>query len=165
MISPGLLAVVRCPECGSVLAQDTGIRCTGCGRLFPAGGYLDLRPKTAFEEQTKYLDEALHADARARPHVSADIGAGRVHRALRGHHQSFDRNATVVLVLEIRLHRNAREIVSIDEALLQRQQVIDGVVIVGCPRHVSAQKLFGKCGCCLFAERSNSALHRHSGRT
>jgi SAM-dependent methyltransferase len=64
MISSGLLAVVRCPDCSGVLAQSAGIRCTGCGRVFPAAGYLDLRPKTAFEEQTKYLDEALHADAR-----------------------------------------------------------------------------------------------------
>jgi len=29
-----------------------------------ARGYLDLRPLAAFEEQTKYLDEALHIDAR-----------------------------------------------------------------------------------------------------
>ena len=29
-----------------------------------AAGFLDLRPREAFAEQTKYLDEALHADAR-----------------------------------------------------------------------------------------------------
>ena len=39
--------------------------CQQCGRQFQSGGgFLDLRPLTAFEEQTKYLDEALHADAR-----------------------------------------------------------------------------------------------------
>jgi SAM-dependent methyltransferase len=30
----------------------------------PSADYLDLRPRTAFAEQTKYLDEALHQDAR-----------------------------------------------------------------------------------------------------
>ena len=33
-------------------------------RTAHADGYLDLRPSTMFAEQTKYLDEALHADAR-----------------------------------------------------------------------------------------------------
>ena len=41
------------------------LRCPQCAREFAAEhGYLDLRPLTAFAEQTKYLDEALHADAR-----------------------------------------------------------------------------------------------------
>jgi SAM-dependent methyltransferase len=37
-----------------------------CGRQYggPSTDFLDLRPKENFEEQTKYLDEALHADAR-----------------------------------------------------------------------------------------------------
>ena len=40
--------------------------CEGCGREYRVAGsdYLDLRPAEAFSEQTKYLDEALHADAR-----------------------------------------------------------------------------------------------------
>src|SRR5574338_992797 len=67
MISNRLLALVHCPECHAALAAD-GVRlaCQGCGREYRASGtdYLDLRPGTAFEEQTKYLDEALHADAR-----------------------------------------------------------------------------------------------------
>src|SRR4029077_4801693 len=48
------------------LAHDArGWSCRGCGRIFDAShGYLDLRPLTAFAEQTKYLDDALHADAR-----------------------------------------------------------------------------------------------------
>jgi SAM-dependent methyltransferase len=43
-----------------------GLACQGCGRRYqaPGGAYLDLRPADAFAEQTKYLDEALHADAR-----------------------------------------------------------------------------------------------------
>ena len=84
MISERLLAVVRCPDCGervvpaARLRQGNGgsppeaheaaeagnYRCTGCGRTFQGGDYLDVRPLRMFEEQTKYLDEALHADAR-----------------------------------------------------------------------------------------------------
>jgi SAM-dependent methyltransferase len=67
VISPGLLDLVRCPECQATLAR-TGDRvdCTGCGRSYRAvnGEYLDLRPSVEYAEQTKYLDEALHADAR-----------------------------------------------------------------------------------------------------
>jgi SAM-dependent methyltransferase len=44
---------------------SAGVSCGGCRRAFTAGdGYLDLRPITAFSEQTLYLDESLHADAR-----------------------------------------------------------------------------------------------------
>ncbi len=66
MISPALLALVRCPECASPIRCDGGTcRCTRCDRTFDAAaGYLDLRPRQAFDEQTKYLDEALHVDAR-----------------------------------------------------------------------------------------------------
>ncbi|MBA3231761.1 MAG: class I SAM-dependent methyltransferase [Acidobacteria bacterium] len=87
MISEGLLSIVRCPDCHGSLVPDgvvnstdvhggfTGdehprgrprILCTGCGRVYDSGSadYLDLRPATAFTEQTKYLDESLHADAR-----------------------------------------------------------------------------------------------------
>ncbi len=67
MISPSLLSLVRCPDCHGVLAgpQDALV-CQGCGRTYysRAGDYLDLRPRTEFAEQTKYLDESLHADAR-----------------------------------------------------------------------------------------------------
>ena len=52
MISSGLLAIVRCPDCGRVLAGNGDVHCTGCGRRFQAAGYLDLRPATAFDEQT-----------------------------------------------------------------------------------------------------------------
>ena len=67
MISPRLLALVRCPSCHGVLAGDPqALACTVCGRRY--GGtsteFLDLRPKENFQERTKYLDEALHADAR-----------------------------------------------------------------------------------------------------
>ena len=67
MISPGLLSRARCPDCGNTLTRlsETDVSCSSCGRHFDASrGYLDLRPRAAFAEQTKYLDEALHADAR-----------------------------------------------------------------------------------------------------
>ena len=66
MISAALLRSVRCPDCGGEISgAGTTYTCRGCGRLFDgAGGYLDLRPVAAFAEQTKYLDEALHVDAR-----------------------------------------------------------------------------------------------------
>ena len=66
MISPALIGLVRCPDCLGALALTTSSAvCGQCGRQFQAGGgFLDLRPLTAFEEQTKYLDQALHADAR-----------------------------------------------------------------------------------------------------
>jgi SAM-dependent methyltransferase len=64
MISPGLLTVVRCPDCGQKLERADNVSCLGCGRAFPADGYLDLRPRTAFAEQTRYLEDALHVDAR-----------------------------------------------------------------------------------------------------
>jgi SAM-dependent methyltransferase len=42
------------------------LTCETCGTRYegPARDYLDLRPHEEFAEQTKYLDEALHADAR-----------------------------------------------------------------------------------------------------
>jgi SAM-dependent methyltransferase len=66
MISPRLVALARCPDCRAPLAgPPDAVRCTSCGRTCAgADGCLDLRPRNAFAEQTKYLDEALHADAR-----------------------------------------------------------------------------------------------------
>jgi SAM-dependent methyltransferase len=70
MISATLLALVRCPECHGRLAEQVGgdvpaIECTGCGRRYPRpAGFLDLRPEVQFTEQTRYLDESLHLDAR-----------------------------------------------------------------------------------------------------
>jgi len=67
VISEQLLSLVRCPECHATLNRDgERITCSGCGRRYRASGedYLDLRPSVEYAEQTKYLDEALHADAR-----------------------------------------------------------------------------------------------------
>jgi SAM-dependent methyltransferase len=42
------------------------VSCASCGRQYRSvkGEWLDLRPSEAFTEQTRYLDDALHADAR-----------------------------------------------------------------------------------------------------
>ena len=66
MTSNTLLTLVRCPDCGGEFAGDaTRLSCTACNRQFASpSDYLDLRPREQFSEQTKYLDEALHVDAR-----------------------------------------------------------------------------------------------------
>ncbi len=66
MTSGSLYAVVECPDCrGEIRAGGGQATCVSCGREFDASlGYLDLRPRDAYSEQTKYLDESLHADAR-----------------------------------------------------------------------------------------------------
>ena len=77
MISERLLSIVRCPDCHGDLAAgpgsgesspsgSTALVCQGCGRRYPEsdGAFLDLRASASFAELTKYVDEALHADAR-----------------------------------------------------------------------------------------------------
>lgn len=81
MISERLLSIVRCPACRVRLRTDAtpmqirsqasgshliSLTCVGCGLEYPqtSDAFLDLRPREQFQEQTKYLDESLHADAR-----------------------------------------------------------------------------------------------------
>lgn len=67
MISASLLSLVRCPDCHGVLAgTPDSLICRGCGRPYHSSSpdYLDLRPRKEYAEQTKYLDETLHTDAR-----------------------------------------------------------------------------------------------------
>jgi len=67
VISSVLLSLVRCPDCHGALAGDpASLRCASCGQTYRGGStdFLDLRPHETFAERTKYLDEALHADAR-----------------------------------------------------------------------------------------------------
>jgi SAM-dependent methyltransferase len=67
MISERLLSFVRCPDChGALAGPPSALACQSCGRKYhsPSADYLDLRPVVEFAEQTKYLDESLHADAR-----------------------------------------------------------------------------------------------------
>lgn len=66
MISERLLPLVRCPDCRGALDDGPdALTCRTCGRRCVRGpGYLDLRPSATFTEQTRYLDESLHADAR-----------------------------------------------------------------------------------------------------
>lgn len=100
MITDALLKIVRCPDCGAIVgaaakptaAHGTGaagrilgpVTCTGCGRVFETkGSVLDLRPKEAFTEQTKYLDEALHQDARHESIAPPLLGSKIRHDMLR----------------------------------------------------------------------------------
>jgi SAM-dependent methyltransferase len=67
VISDALLALVRCPDChGLLVGSRDALVCQGCGRPYHSASrdYLDLRPRVEYAEQTKYLDETLHADAR-----------------------------------------------------------------------------------------------------
>jgi len=67
VISPVLLSLVRCPAChGTLVGDPSALTCQSCGKQYggPSKDFLDLRPHETFEERTKYLDEALHADAR-----------------------------------------------------------------------------------------------------
>ncbi len=85
MISERLLTIARCPDCGGALAGAGGdaAACQGCRRSFArSSGYLDLRPNTAFNEQTRYLDESLHADARHERVSPPLLASGVRHRML-----------------------------------------------------------------------------------
>jgi len=100
VISDQLLASVCCPRChGRLVTQDTQrdagaggaaaalwtLACSGCAAQYPqrTREYLDLRPPEAFAEQTKYLDEALHADARHERVSTPLLGSGIRQRQLR----------------------------------------------------------------------------------
>jgi ubiquinone/menaquinone biosynthesis C-methylase UbiE/uncharacterized protein YbaR (Trm112 family) len=103
VISDQLLASVCCPRChGRLVNQDDAgtapaaaaaaataaawtLACSGCGARYPqrTREYLDLRPQEAFAEQTKYLDEALHADARHERVSTPLLGSGIRQRQLR----------------------------------------------------------------------------------
>jgi SAM-dependent methyltransferase len=78
VISAGLLALVRCPDCHGLMDEmGETLVCRSCGHRAARGaGYLDLRPTASFTEQTKYLDEALHADARHETVSPALLQAG-----------------------------------------------------------------------------------------
>ncbi len=79
MISDRLLHLVRCPDCGGPLrGRPPDLSCEACRRPFAANAeYLVLHPGVSFAEQTKYLDEALHADAR-HEHVTPPLLAARI---------------------------------------------------------------------------------------
>jgi ubiquinone/menaquinone biosynthesis C-methylase UbiE len=85
VISSTLLGVVRCPDCRGTLSDaENALVCTACGHLAAKRpGYLDLRPSATFTEQTKYLDEALHGDARHETVSPPLLQAGVRQRMLR----------------------------------------------------------------------------------
>jgi ubiquinone/menaquinone biosynthesis C-methylase UbiE len=79
VVSDRLLSIVRCADCGGSLSPGASSEriCRGCGRRYLVDRpYLDLRPSASFAEQTKYLDEALHADARHERVSPPLLGAG-----------------------------------------------------------------------------------------
>jgi SAM-dependent methyltransferase len=79
VISSRLLELVRCPDCGGrVRGAPPELACDGCQRRFAAAAdYVVLHPGVAFAEQTKYLDEALHADAR-HEHVTPPVLSAKI---------------------------------------------------------------------------------------
>ena len=105
MISEQLLAIVRCPDCRGRLEREAAddrrvlqLRCASCGRQYTSpADFLDLRPREAFAEQTKYLDEALHADAR-HERVSPPLLGSRIRNDML---RSFLRPAPGELVVDL----------------------------------------------------------------
>jgi ubiquinone/menaquinone biosynthesis C-methylase UbiE/uncharacterized protein YbaR (Trm112 family) len=96
MVSAFLLRVVRCPACRGALSScdsaeagesrpAASLLCGNCGASYPQHDpeVLDLRPRTAFREQTRYLEEALHADARHETVSPPLLQAGVRQRQLR----------------------------------------------------------------------------------
>lgn len=86
MISSRLLPLVRCPECHAAPSDAGRVwRCPSCGRAYDTAGrhFLDMRPVATFAENTKYLDEALHADARHERVSPPLLAAGVRHWMLR----------------------------------------------------------------------------------
>jgi SAM-dependent methyltransferase len=73
------MELVRCPDCGGALGgTPSDLACGACHRRFAANAeYLVLHPGVSFAEQTKYLDEALHADAR-HEHVTPPLLAAKI---------------------------------------------------------------------------------------
>jgi ubiquinone/menaquinone biosynthesis C-methylase UbiE len=100
VISAQLETILRCPQCHGTLVSSRGrddqpqmqtwtLVCTKCGERYEqhSRDFVDLRPAMAFAEQTKYLDEALHADARhetvSPPLLQAGIRQRQLRRFLR----------------------------------------------------------------------------------
>src|SRR5262249_50321091 len=81
--------ILCCPQCHAPLtrreAAPEALVCTRCGEVYPqhTRDFVDLRPATAVAEQTKYLDEALHADARHETVSPPLLQAGVRQRQLR----------------------------------------------------------------------------------
>jgi SAM-dependent methyltransferase len=84
MVSARLLSLVCCPACRVTLRVEAGeLCCDACGGRYQAhDDFVDLRPSERFSEQTKYLDESLHADARHETVSPPLLSASVRHRML-----------------------------------------------------------------------------------
>ncbi len=90
MISDRLLNIVRCPDCGGRLEGEPSLlTCQACGRRFTEGtpDYLVLRPSSAYEQNTKFVEADFHADGRdesvSPPLLSAAVRNNMLRRFLR----------------------------------------------------------------------------------
>lgn len=86
MISETLRSLARCPECrGALVVEPDEVVCTACGTRYPqtSRDVLDLRPRQAFGETTRYVDEALHADRRQDSIAPPVLGAALKNDVLR----------------------------------------------------------------------------------
>jgi SAM-dependent methyltransferase len=84
MVSARLLSLVCCPACHATLRARAGeLCCDACGGHYQAhDDFVDLRPCEPFSEQTKYLDESLHLDARHETVSPPLLSASVRHRML-----------------------------------------------------------------------------------
>ena len=90
MISDRLLNIVRCPDCrGQLKGVPTEMACEACGRRFThaTDAYLVLRPSSAYDETTKFVDDSFHADGRdesvSPPLLSAAVRNNMLRKFLR----------------------------------------------------------------------------------
>ncbi len=84
MVSDRLRSLARCPACRTALeGSGAALHCRSCGADYDVrGDFVDLRPRERFSEQTRYLDEALHADARDETVSPPLLSAGVRHHML-----------------------------------------------------------------------------------
>ncbi len=76
----------------------------------------------------------LHAQLGARTGIGAEIDIGRVQRALGGNEHHIDRHHAVGGMFQIRRDSHRREIVRVDQRLLQRQQLVRRVILTVLPK-------------------------------
>jgi len=87
LISHRLLNIVRCPDCrGQLKGEPRQLACEACARRFTEGtaDYLVLRPSSAYDETTKFVEDSFHADGRDESVSPPLLSAAVRNRMLRG---------------------------------------------------------------------------------